>query len=81
VTPEERRALADRALGGRGSTTSLREALAAAGLRLVGPHEDGHGVRRWDVVTAEGRPFGSRWSPVDMVRWIRGQPDGPEVLP
>lgn len=81
MTPEERRRAADRALGGMGSDTSIREALAAAGLRLEGPHEDGHAVRRWDVTTADGRQFGSRWSCADMVAWIRGRPDAPEVLP
>jgi hypothetical protein len=71
VTTEERRALAERALGGMGSTTSLVEALAAAGLRLVGPHEDGQAVRRWDVLDEAGRLRGSRWSPQDMLDWIR----------
>lgn len=80
MTPEERRRAADRALGGMSSGVSIVEALRAAGLRLLGPHEDGHAVRRWDVVTTDGRPFGSRWSCADMIRWIRGRSDAPEVL-
>ena len=67
---EVRRKLAERVLA-RHDGPSLREALARAGLRLEGPHEDGHAVRRWDVLDEAGRLRGSRWSPQDMVDWIR----------
>jgi len=69
---EVRRELAHRVLARRDGP-SLREALERAGLRLEGPHEDGHAVRRWDVIDEAGRLRGSRWSPQDMLDWIRGR--------